>query len=76
MYDCQIKIWSEIGNTPITKRKGAYCDELYSNTIQVLDPEDAKNIIKELIRETEHAVSGHYYLPGYPNQNTRSNFVR
>lgn len=76
MYTCTIKIWSDIGHTPITNRKGAYCDELKTFSIAVYSHEQAIENVKDAIRAIPHAVSGHYNIINYPNHNKASNFVR
>jgi len=76
MYRCEIKIWSKVGHTPITKRSGSYCDVLHKQTIEVRDVSQAHRFTKHLLKEIKFADSGHYFMPEFPNQNTRSNFVR
>ena len=75
-YKTYVVIWSAIGSTPITKRGGAYCDELFKITVNISTPEKATKYVKELINAMGLADNGHFYMPDYPNQNTRSNFVR
>ena len=75
-YSTEIVIWSAIGHTPVTKRKGSYCDEILRTELQCTSPTHAKECVKVLINNTEHARSGHFSMPDYPNQNTRNNFVR
>jgi len=75
-YQTTIRIWSDIGNTPITNRDGAYCDELLNIIVQCETPEEAFDLTKKLISETNHGFSGHFAMPSHPNQNTRNRFVR
>lgn len=74
-YATQIYIWSAIGHTPITKRKGAYCDKLREETIECDSPASAKARVQELLAKVPHADRGFYYVIGYPNQNTCHDFV-
>jgi hypothetical protein len=74
-YETTIFVWSNIGNTPITNRDGAYCDELLKLTIQCANPAKAKALTQRLVKETEHGYKGYFNMPGYPNQNTRNGFT-
>lgn len=71
----QIKLWSNIGHTPITKRGSSYCDLLLDIVIDCDSPESAKEKTRALIKETDHATYGHFYMPEHPNQNIRAQFV-
>lgn len=70
-----IHVWSKIGNTPLTGRKGAYCDELAKVEIETASPEEAHAKTVEMLKTIPHAEKGHYYLPDWWNQNTRSNWL-
>ena len=67
-----LRVWSEIGNTPLTKRAGSYCDELAKVEIEVDGPVEAKAALKDLMLKTPHAADGHFEVPEFWNQNTRS----
>lgn len=67
-----IHIFSKIGHTPLTNRGGSFCDELLKTEVDAQTPEEAKAIAKELFNETPHANKGHFYMPEFPNQNTRA----
>ena len=71
----KVYVWSNIGNTPITKRAGSFCDVLVEREIECSTPEQARAEVKALIRNTPHGYSGHFNIPDHPNQNTRSSFV-
>jgi hypothetical protein len=71
----KIRIWSKIGSTPITGRKGAYCDVLLDTIIDCASPDDAKAETVRLIRETPHGENGYFYMPDHPNQNINRAFV-
>lgn len=75
MYKCNIKVWSATGHTPITGRKGYFCDVLIDKVIDVKDHNEAIKAIRELIVSTDYASTGHYYIPEYWNHNLKSNFV-
>ncbi len=70
-----IVIWSAIGNTPMTNRGGSYCDELARVVVDVSDPTEAKQAAYDLLLSTPHAADGHFDIPQYWNQNTRSGWV-
>ncbi len=74
MYATHITIWSAQGDTPITQRKGGYCDELASVTMLCDTPEKAKAAALEIKKTTKHAYSCHYSMPDYPNQNTKAGY--
>lgn len=74
MFETTLFIWSNIGHTPLTKRVGAYCDELAKVVIMCADPGEALSRGRELLARTEHGYSGAFSMPDYPNQNTRSAF--
>lgn len=74
-YPTEIKIWSRIGCTPITKRGGSYCDLLVDTVLECATPTEALALTKEIIRATPNGDYGHFYMPTYWNQNTRSNFT-
>lgn len=74
-WTTKIIIWSRPGNTPITNRGQQFCDELLRCEVQCADPQEARNEVKRLIRETKHADKGHFEMVNHPNQNTRYGFV-
>jgi hypothetical protein len=74
-YKTTIYVWSDVGNTPITKREGSYCDELLRLETECADPAEAKALTQKLVRGIAHGYSGYYDLPDYPNQNTRNGFT-
>lgn len=71
----QIKIWSAVGNTPVTKRGSSFCDELVSETTDCTSPEDARQYILGLMKRTPHADNANFYMPEWPNQNVRSQWL-
>jgi hypothetical protein len=71
-YTATLRVWSAIGHTPITKRKGSFCDELAKTEVEVANPAEAKLYLAKLASETKHAVKGYFEIPSYPNQNTRT----
>lgn len=73
-YQTEIHIWSAIGNTPITNRKGNYCDLLFKGTIKAASPADAVYQAKKIAKETPGAYSGHYSIKKPPNHNTADRF--
>ena len=74
MFETEIFIWSRLGHTPLTKRAGAYYDELLKTVILCENPADALEKGRELLRNTEHGFSGAFFIPEYPNLNTRQKF--
>jgi len=70
----RIRIWSEIGYTPVTRRAGSYCDLLADVTVDCLNPAEAVKEGKAILAKTPFGVSGHFEMPEWPNQNTRSNY--
>ncbi len=72
LYTATLTLWSGIGHTPITKRKGSYCDELAKTEVEVSSPTEARLFLAKLAGETRHAVRGHFEIANFPNQNTRS----
>ena len=72
----EIIIWSAIGHTPITHRSGSYCDVLLETVREVGSPEDAREIVKELMRSTPGADTAHFKLPEFWNQNTRTGWLK
>ena len=73
-YKTIVKVWSDVGHTPITNRGSSYQDELVHTEIECTDPTDAFNKTLEIKRQTPHAYQCYFYMPDYPNQNTRSRF--
>lgn len=74
-YKTVIVIWSDVGNTPLTKRAGAFCDELLHFETECENPREAKTLTQKLVKQTQHGYSGYYNLPDYPNQNSRNGFT-
>ncbi len=74
-FSTEIIVWSAIGNTPLTNRSGAHCDELVRITVQCENPTEARELTKKLVRETAHGYMGYFNMPAYPNQNTRKAFT-
>jgi hypothetical protein len=75
-YKTIITVWSRVGFTPITKRKGLFCDRLAKKVIECKGPLDARQAAIDLIKNTNHAEEGFYYMPEYPNQNIMSCWVK
>ena len=76
MYRTEIMIFSPVGQTPLTKRMGSYCDLLLKEYFMLDNPAQAKQKIRDLIASIVHNVgSAHYYIPDYPNQNTQCGWV-
>lgn len=73
--EAEIRIWSSVGHTPVTKRAGKYCDLLVYKIIEVANVSEAKERTKQLIRSTQHATKGNFYCPEEPNQNKRTGWV-
>lgn len=71
----EIRIWSDVGHTPVTGRGSGFRDLLVDTTIDVTGPEDARAKARQLIRETPHGVTGHASLPTWWNQNEREHWV-
>ena len=74
-YHTLLCVWSHAGHTPITRRKGQFCDELVRKTDYYSSPDEAALEVEKLLRETEHAYKGFFNMPSFPNQNTRSNWI-
>ena len=72
----EIKIWSAIGHTPITHRSGPYCDVLLEISREVTNPQEAREIVKELMRSTPSADTAHFDIPEFWNQNTRTGWLK
>ena len=73
-YKTIVKVWSDVGHTPITGRKGSYQDELVNVEIDCIDPTDAFNKVLDIKLQTPDAYSCYFFMPEYPNQNTNSQF--
>lgn len=71
----EIRIWSEIGHTPLTNRVGSYCDELVCVVVDAATHAEAKAAGVALLKSTPHAVKGHVSMPELPNQNFRSTWM-
>lgn len=74
-YGAEIRIWSAIGHTPITGRRGAYCDELAMECIDVAHPGEAREAAEKLKKQHPHAATAHFNVPSYPNQNIRTGWL-
>lgn len=74
-YPTEIVIWSAIGNTPITHRKGSYCDELHRETINLESPKDAKEYVQGLLKSVSCADRGYFHMENFPNQNLRTGWI-
>jgi hypothetical protein len=72
----EIHVWSAIGDTPLTKRGGSYCDHLAYAEIEVGSPSEARKKAIGLIRSTPGGNHAHYNVPAFWNQNMRSGYVR
>ncbi len=72
---CKIKVWSRIGNTPVTGRVGAFCDELVSKDIDAIDHKDAIAQVKAIMKETPNSDRGFYHMPEYWNHNLAHGWV-
>ena len=73
-YTTNVIIWSKPGQTPVTGRGGMYQDELVNVYIDCASPEDALAKVLEIKRATPGAYQCHFYMPDYPNQNTKAQF--
>ena len=71
----EIKIWSSIGNTPLTGRGKCFCDLLLDTVIEIEKIEEARNIVKKLIKDTKSGYKGSYFCPEYWNKNKNIGFV-
>lgn len=71
---CTIYVWSQYGNTPITKRGGSYCDELLKVEVELTSHCEAQALADKYLRETKHASRSSFTLTGYWNQNLNSGF--
>lgn len=76
MFQARLIIWSDIGHTPLTGRVGAFCDELLNEEIIVADKASAVDVAKSALANTRYGVLAHVAIPGLPNQNDRSIWVR
>jgi hypothetical protein len=74
-YPTQIRLWTKLGHTPVTGRSGPYYDELLHTTVLCENPAEATALVRKLIQETEHADSGYFRMPEYPNHNINSRFI-
>ena len=75
-YVAEIHIWSRIGHTPLTKRRGLYCDLLHKERHQVRDIEAAKKRMQYLLRITPHSCDAHFAVLEHPNQNLRTQWMK
>ena len=71
----EIKVWSNIGVTPITKRGGNYCDLLVDKKVAVKSISEARHITNQLINETEFGYKGFFYVSDHPNQNINNGWL-
>lgn len=74
-YETNFFIWSDIGHTPLTNRKGSYCDLLLEQSGFCESPREARIALDELLEKTDHAHKGYFEMIGYWNQNTRYDYV-
>ena len=74
-YKTEIRIWSEIGHTPITGRPGEYCDELVHMTVWLPGHDAAADFVRNMLDLVPHAVTGHFAITNYPNQNLQSDWI-
>lgn len=74
-YAVRYVLWSKIGDTPVTRREGAYCDIVLEAVGHATDPKDAKRKLAKLLRATDSAWSGFFNMETYPNQNARTEFL-
>lgn len=74
-YKVDYKIWSQIGHTPITNRWGNYCDLLDEGEFLATGPCDARLKLKEIHSKIEHAYKCHFFIPDFPNQNVRQDWI-
>jgi hypothetical protein len=74
-YTTNIRVWSKIGSTPITRRTGAFCDVLADVTITCETPAEARNAALYAIKATKHGDRAHFVMPDHPNQNLNSGWV-
>ncbi len=74
-YRTEIKVWSEIGHTPLTCRGGYYRDLLLDTECLCDDPASALAATKALINTTPGGASGHFSMPNHPNQNIRDGWT-
>lgn len=73
-YTVTVYVWSAVGSTPLTGRRGAYCDLLDTLTIEADDMEQAQARAIENARKVEHAARIYWEAPDFPNHNTNSNW--
>lgn len=74
-YPAELRLWSSVGHAPLTNRQGSYCDLLVVETVEVTSPRDAREKLAELAKRTKHSSKGHFYIPGFPNQNVRTHWT-
>lgn len=74
-YEAELVLWSRVGHTPLTKRQGAYCDELARKKVMVAGVSEARSALMHLAGQTPYSSKGYYYIPALPNQNIRSAWV-
>jgi hypothetical protein len=74
-YKTEIRVWSQIGHTPLTKRGGAYCDLLLLTEIECDGYGDARLQAETIMRALPSGARGHAHMPAHPNQNYRSIWI-
>ena len=72
--EVRFKIWSNIGHTPVTHRKGAFCDVLAKGEFDAANPDEATAELQKRMKATPYAHLGAFFMPEYPNQNTNHQF--
>ena len=75
-YKTIITVWSRVGNTPVSKRGGLFCDRLAEKVIECKEPLEARQATIDLIENINHAAEGFFHMPEYPNQNLKSGWVK
>lgn len=67
MYRTEIYVWSI--------REDGYCDELVHVWVETSSPEAARDLARQMIRDTPHGHYAHYNLPDHPNRNIRAGWT-
>lgn len=62
-----IRVWSAIGHTPVTGRKGAYCDELVRVENVYSSVDEIVKTMRDTLENTRYGVDAHYDAPDAPN---------
>ncbi len=71
----EIKIWSQVGHSPLTKRGGSFCDLLLDTEMDCETPAEAEKLTLQLMAATPHSARANFYMPEYPNQNIRQRWL-